>query len=65
MNRVNGRCVSVKVVIVNINVYVNVSVNTNVDVVKGNNKSIHIKKKNYQLQKEYQKYFFKMAMHQM
>ena len=32
MNRVHGRCVSVKVVNVNINVKVNVSVNTNVDV---------------------------------
>ena len=32
VNRVHGRCVSVKIVNVNINVNVNVSVNTNVDV---------------------------------
>ena len=42
VNRVHGRCVSVKVVNVNINVNVNVSVNTNVDIFVNTNVDIFV-----------------------
>ena len=42
VNRVHGRCVSVKVVNININVNVNVSVNTNVDVFVNTNVDVFV-----------------------
>ena len=45
VNRVHGRCVSVKVVNVHINVNVNVSVNTNVDVFVNTNVDVFVNKK--------------------